>query len=150
MNGAWQVPADGDSSSKSIKPSVFTDGVNSISIAPEIDNARYTLANCNSHSDFNDLRTRLNTAANWETNDLTGYVQNPPLCDFKENDDNGGNTIDVAVTYTATGACDSEEDMATFTLITAPELSVTCPDSVSLDASYTEQQIQDAYDAWVA
>lgn len=150
MNGAWQVPADGDSSSKSIKPSVFTDGVNSISIAPEIDNARYTLANCNSHSDFNDLRTRLNTAANWETNDLTGYVQNPPLCDFTENDDNGGNTIDVAVTYTATGACDSEEDMATFTLITAPELSVTCPDSVSLDASYTEQQIQDAYDAWVA
>lgn len=80
MNGAWD--ADATSSTTSAKPSVFTDGVNSISISPEVDNARVSAANCSNFSDTVTLRTMLNTTANWETNNDTAYNQSPPLCIF--------------------------------------------------------------------
>jgi hypothetical protein len=82
MNGDWN--AESTSATTSAQPSVFTDGVNSISIAPEVDNARVSMANCTNFSDINSLRTMLNTAANWEVNNSTAYDQSTPLCNFKQ------------------------------------------------------------------
>ena len=81
MNGSWD--SDSTSSTTSAKPSVFTDGVNSISISPEVDNARVAAGNCSTFTDVPTLRTLLNTASNWETHNDTPYDQDPPICDFK-------------------------------------------------------------------
>lgn len=80
MNGDWD--ADSTSATTSAKPSVFTDGVNSLSIAPEVDNARISSAKCSSFSDIATLRTMLNYNLNWETNGTTAYDQSTPVCDF--------------------------------------------------------------------
>lgn len=80
MNGDWDV--DATSSTTSAKPSVFTDGVNSISINPEVDNARLAPANCGSASTVSALRTQVNTASNWESDNGMGYPHIPPACDF--------------------------------------------------------------------
>ena len=80
MNGDWNP--DSTSSTTSSQPSVFTDGVNSISISPEVDNARFAAANCSSATDVATLRTLLNTASNWETNNSTGFEQLVPVCSF--------------------------------------------------------------------
>ena len=97
MNGDWD--GDATSATTSAKPSVFTDGVNSISISPEVDNARLAPANCGSNTNAGALRTRLNTASNWETDGSTGYPQIPPVCDFigtlSINDQINDNTIAV-------------------------------------------------------
>ena len=73
MNGDWD--ADATSATTSAKPTVFTDGVNSISINPEVDNARVSAGNCGNFTDIATLRTLLNTASNWETNNSTAYDQ---------------------------------------------------------------------------
>ncbi|NRB51757.1 MAG: HYR domain-containing protein [Saprospiraceae bacterium] len=62
MNSGWD--ADATNSNNSAKPSVFTDGVNSISISPERDNA--TL-DCSKVSVASGLQ--INTEANWNSND---------------------------------------------------------------------------------
>ncbi|WP_298238625.1 T9SS type A sorting domain-containing protein [uncultured Algibacter sp.] len=80
MNGSWD--ADATSATTSAKPSVFTDGTNSISINPEVDNARVSTGNCSNFTDVATLRTLLNTASNWETNNDTAYNQSTPVCDF--------------------------------------------------------------------
>ena len=80
MNGAWN--ADSTSSTTSAKPSVFTDGVNSISINPEVDNARLASTNCNDYTDVDSLRALLNDASKWETNNSVGYQHIPAVCDF--------------------------------------------------------------------
>lgn len=82
MTGPWRTPDGGDSTTTSEKPSVFTDGVNSVSIVPEIDNARVSAANCSNFSDIASLRTMLNTAGNWEVNNTTAYDQSIPICNF--------------------------------------------------------------------
>ncbi|MEO1032184.1 MAG: T9SS type A sorting domain-containing protein [Bacteroidota bacterium] len=82
MNGDWD--ADSTSATTSAQPTVFTDGVNSISIAPEVDSARVSMSNCANFSDINTLRTMLNTASNWETDNTTAYDQSTPVCDFKQ------------------------------------------------------------------
>ena len=80
MNGDWD--ADSTSSTTSSQPSVFTDGVNSISINPEVDNGRFAPAGCASFPTVALLRAGLNDSANWETNNSTGYTHLPPACDF--------------------------------------------------------------------
>ncbi|GAA0716821.1 hypothetical protein GCM10009430_12920 [Aquimarina litoralis] len=80
MNGGWDT--DASSTTTSAQPSVFTDGTNSISISPEVDNARLTAANCSNFTDVATLRTLLNTSSNWETDNDNPYTQSPPLCDF--------------------------------------------------------------------
>lgn len=82
MNGDWGT--DSTSSTTSAKPSVFTDGLNSISINPEVDNARISAANCSGFSDIASLRVLLNTATNWETSN-TPFVEAPipTICDFR-------------------------------------------------------------------
>lgn len=87
MNGAWN--ADSTSATTSAQPSVFMDGVNSISINPEVDNARVSLANCSNFSDVATLRVMLNTATNWEVNNSTAYDQSTPVCDFQQTLDIG-------------------------------------------------------------
>ncbi|MEM9679264.1 MAG: T9SS type A sorting domain-containing protein [Bacteroidota bacterium] len=82
MNGAWD--ADATSATTSAKPAVFTDGATSISISPEVDNARVSAANCGNFSDIASLRIMLNTASNWETDGSTAYDQSSPVCDFKQ------------------------------------------------------------------
>jgi len=82
MNGAWNV--ESTSSTTSAKPAIFTDGVNSISINPEVDNARVYLANCGNFIDIATLRTMLNTAANWEvSNAFFPESPIPAICDFR-------------------------------------------------------------------
>ena len=80
MNGDWD--ADATSSTTSAKPNIFTDGVNSISINPEVDNARLAPTNCGSASTVVALRTLVNTASNWESDNTMGYPHIPPACDF--------------------------------------------------------------------
>lgn len=98
MNGDWN--ADSTSSTTSAKPNVFTDGVNSISINPEVDNARLSPANCNNFTDVTTLRALLNTSSNWETDNSTGYPHIPPACNFISTlsvDDNQINETTIAV-----------------------------------------------------
>jgi Secretion system C-terminal sorting domain len=75
MNGAWD--ADATSTNTSAKPTVFTDGVNSISISPEVDNAQY---NCTITT--GDPTTVLAPAiwnnTNWNTDDATAYTAPAP------------------------------------------------------------------------
>lgn len=81
MNGAWD--ADAMSENTSSKPAVFTDGMNSISLNPEVDNARINLPNCFAFNDIASLRVLVNTSTNWgETSNLLGYRPLPPVCDF--------------------------------------------------------------------
>lgn len=63
MNGAWNT--DATSSETSAQPSAFTDGVNSISISPEVQNASYDCS-ITTNSPAN-LRAAVNTASNWTT-----------------------------------------------------------------------------------
>jgi len=82
MNGDWD--AESTSSTTSAKPSVFTDGTNSVSINPEVDNARVALVNCGNFSDIATLRTMLNTSSNWEVNvDAFPEAPIPSICDFR-------------------------------------------------------------------
>lgn len=77
MNGAWD--ADASSTNTSAKPSVFTDGVNSISIAPEVDNAQY---NCAISTGLPaDIAAGVNNSANWLTDDGTNFTA-PAGCPF--------------------------------------------------------------------
>ncbi|MBQ4818779.1 Ig-like domain-containing protein [Aquimarina sp. MMG016] len=94
MNGDWDT--DASSTTTSAKPSVFTDGVNSISISPEVDNARFDPTNCSNFTDINSLRTLLNTVSNWQFDNATPYTQSPPACDFTVN-----NNIPTASSFTA-------------------------------------------------
>ena len=63
MNGGWD--ADGTDAETSAQPSAFTDGVNSISISPEVDNAKYDCS-ITTNSPAN-LAAAVNTASNWTT-----------------------------------------------------------------------------------
>ncbi len=74
MNGNWN--ADASDSNSSAQPSVFTDGLNSISIAPEVDNARY---NCTLDTDTPAvLRAAITASVNWDTDDVTPFAQPAP------------------------------------------------------------------------
>lgn len=81
MNGPWD--ADATSSTTSAKPAVFTDGVNSIVISPEADNARFfDCAEGLGATDAANLRSILNDGTNWESDNTTPYPLSPPLCDL--------------------------------------------------------------------
>ncbi len=88
FTGQWLPSGSGDSSTSTELPSVFTDGVNAISVTgvggAEVDNGRISFANCNNFSDIATLRTMLNTLSNWETDNSTAYDQSSPICDFKQ------------------------------------------------------------------
>ncbi len=75
MNGTWD--ADATSANTSAKPSVFTDGVNSISISPEVDNAQY---NCSvtAGNPSTVLAPAIWNSANWNTDDVTAYTAPAP------------------------------------------------------------------------
>lgn len=77
MNGAWD---NGASENRSTKPSVFTDGVNSISIFPEKDNAVYecTLTMGTPAQ----LRAAINNQLNWEATNNIGNLNELPSCGF--------------------------------------------------------------------
>ena len=61
MNGGWDINAT--STSTSAKPAVFTDGVNSLSISPEMDDAVFIGS---LSGDVNTLRTAINNSASWQ------------------------------------------------------------------------------------
>jgi hypothetical protein len=63
MNGTWD--GDATSSNTSAQPSVFTDGVNSVSFDPEVDNAEYNCATTS--GDAATVGAAVNTSANWTT-----------------------------------------------------------------------------------
>ncbi len=65
MNGGWD--ANATNAETSAQPTAFTDGVNSISIAPEADNAKYDCS-ITTNSPAN-LRAAINTASNWTAQD---------------------------------------------------------------------------------
>ncbi|MDO5988327.1 Calx-beta domain-containing protein, partial [Flavivirga amylovorans] len=69
MNGGWD--SDATSTSTSAKPAVFTDGVNSLAITPEQDNAVYTGS---LSGDVNTLRANINNQTNWDRNNTTVYA----------------------------------------------------------------------------
>ncbi|WP_431137676.1 hypothetical protein, partial [Psychroserpens mesophilus] len=54
----------------------------------------------------------------------------------------------VSVTYNVTDLCENASETASFTITPSVALEVSCPAGVSLDSSSTQQEIQDAYDAW--
>ena len=81
MNGAWDGNAVDDSSSA--KPGAFSDGMTSISINPEVDNARINLPNCFGFTDQPSLLALCNDSTNWgDTTNAVGYNALPPQCDF--------------------------------------------------------------------
>ncbi|MBT8258922.1 MAG: T9SS type A sorting domain-containing protein [Bacteroidia bacterium] len=81
MNGGWDGTAFDDSSSA--KPSAFTDGSTSISISPEVDNARINLPNCFGFTNQPSLLALCNNSSNWgDTSNAVGYNALPPVCDF--------------------------------------------------------------------
>ena len=75
MNGAWD--ANAIDSETSAQPSAFTDGVNSISISPEVDNAKYDCS-ITTNSPAN-LAAAVNTASNWTTQ---GGILTLDFCSF--------------------------------------------------------------------
>lgn len=85
MNGEWDATAS--SARTSAKPSVFTDGVTSIAIAPEKDNAYYI---CDGLTEGTAavLRTALNTKENWNATNLV--LTEIPVCGFTVTDANNG------------------------------------------------------------
>jgi hypothetical protein len=76
MNGAWD--ANATDANSSAKPSVFTDGVNSISISPEVDNAVYNCVVTGTSPDT--IRAAVNNSANWTVSDVSVTV--PSGCAF--------------------------------------------------------------------
>ncbi|MBX2875716.1 MAG: T9SS type A sorting domain-containing protein [Saprospiraceae bacterium] len=62
MNGGWDSGTIGTVESN--KPSVFTDGINSISISPQIDNAYYACTEPGP-AEASETRTLVNNADNW-------------------------------------------------------------------------------------
>jgi len=70
MNGGWNL--DGSTSSGSAQPTVFTDGVNSISINPEVDNATYSFSIVS--GSVSTLSSAIYTASNWTMNNSTGFA----------------------------------------------------------------------------
>ena len=80
MNGNWESnpPPDGDNN-RSARPSVFTDGVNSLAISPEVDNAVY---DCSvTGPDTEAIRAAINDEDNWITSDSNSLTL-PSGCDF--------------------------------------------------------------------
>lgn len=75
MNGAWD--ADATSSNTSAQPAGFVDGINSISIAPEADNATYDCSLTSGTAAA--VGASVNTAANWNS---SGSILALPSCGF--------------------------------------------------------------------
>ena len=85
MTGQWSPSGsdtEGGTTTTTEKPDIFTEGVNAVSIEPEIDNARFSEVNCGNFTDMATLRILLNTASNWERDDLTAYPPFPIACDI--------------------------------------------------------------------
>ncbi|MEL7376519.1 MAG: HYR domain-containing protein, partial [Bacteroidota bacterium] len=147
MNGAWD--ADATDSNSSAQPTGFVDGVNSLSIDPQINNAQY---NCSTEMGSpDDLRIAINTAANWNVADGTPFdlgmscdfaCQDPCAMDTEDpvincpvditvNNDPG--QCDAVVIYglpTATDNCEVAADSETFSYTGSIE-TWTVPDGVS-------------------
>ena|GEM_PF-2819567 len=68
MNGDWDTGEIGTIESN--QPSVFTDGVNSISISPQVDNAYYACTEPGP-AEPDETRALVNNAANWLTDDFS-------------------------------------------------------------------------------
>ncbi len=73
MNGGWD--GDATNTNTSAQPSVFTDGVNSLSISPEADNAIYDCSTTDGTPAA--LRTAITNSANWTTSSTAGLMQPP-------------------------------------------------------------------------
>ncbi|WP_323788192.1 proprotein convertase P-domain-containing protein [Psychroserpens sp.] len=69
---------------------------------------------------------------------LASAYSAPDLC--------AGGTVDV--TYNVTDLCENDSETASFTITPSATLEVSCPTEVNLGSSLTQQEIQDAYDAW--
>jgi len=70
MNGAWD--SNGNTAASSAQPSVFTDGVNSISINPEVDNATYDFSTVNGSTTA--VSGATNDVLNWTVSDTNGFI----------------------------------------------------------------------------
>lgn len=77
MNGAWDADATG--SNTSAQPTVFTDGVNSISISPEVDNAVYDCSTIG--PDAATIRSAVTNSSNWTVSGSLGLTI-APACAF--------------------------------------------------------------------
>ncbi len=76
MNGSWD---DDATKKKSAKPSIFTDGENSLFIDPEVNNAVYDCSTKN--SDPSILRLAVNNSSNWLVSDNIEALQlDIPYC----------------------------------------------------------------------
>src|SRR5215213_7960842 len=107
--------------------------------------------NCPSNTTVNacQTQTQVNAAfANWlaSVTSSGGTVTTtpvnpvaPPAC--------GGT---VTVEWTVTGTCASKICSATFTVASAGNIIIHCPDNVTLSAGLTQEQINAAYDSWLA
>uniref|UniRef100_UPI003D65DA2D T9SS type A sorting domain-containing protein n=1 Tax=Psychroserpens mesophilus TaxID=325473 RepID=UPI003D65DA2D len=69
---------------------------------------------------------------------LSSAYSAPGLC--------AGGTVNV--TYNVTDLCENASETASFTITPSTALEVNCPTGISLDSASTQQEIQDAYDAW--
>ncbi|MFC0771618.1 hypothetical protein [Terrimonas alba] len=56
----------------------------------------------------------------------------------------------ITVEWKVTGTCSSKTCSATFTVAAAGNIVIDCPDNVTLNAGLTQQQINTAYDSWLA
>jgi len=70
MNGSWD--ANGNGATTSAQPTALTDGVNSVSISPEVDNASYDFSVVTGSTAT--VRTATEDSANWTTNNTTPFV----------------------------------------------------------------------------
>ena len=61
-----------------------------------------------------------------------------------------GSAVSLNFMLSAMDACDTESCSSTFMVEGATPLTVDCPTNVLLDSCATQQEIQDAYDDWVA
>jgi len=72
MNGSWNGSAN--VASTSMQPTVFTDGVNSISISPEVDNASYDFSVISGSTTV--VGNAVNTDTRWNTSNSSTTVSN--------------------------------------------------------------------------
>jgi hypothetical protein len=102
----------------------------------------WTEESCQSQSAVNAAFSTWLASVQYGGGVLSTYPANPAAPDAC-----GGS---VEVTFYVSGACDEIECSATFSVNYAPAVTLTCPESLTLEAGLTDEQIASAYSAWLA
>lgn len=109
MNGGWDN--DASSTNTSALPGVLTDGVNAISISPEVDNAQYDCSTI-SGSPSSGLDTAINNMNNWNVDNTNNFVAPAPCTISCAAPPCNGPTVPTATTNPQT-VCDGDSVLMT-------------------------------------